>query len=76
MKCLALTAILVFGISAQVPNPRPLAPPEPRRHPLAPATPAANHLQKLTPRNNALGKGKHGKGAQKRKGGLKRNGSK
>jgi hypothetical protein len=77
MKCFALAAILVLGIaanaSAQVPNQRPLAPPEPRRRALAPVAPATNHLRKLAPHNAGVGTGKKG---AKRKGGKKKNGSK
>lgn len=74
MKCFALAAILSFAISAgalaQVPNPRALAPQEPRRKPLAgPIRPAAR-LQKISPKQKIAGPkaGQRGAGVPQKKG--------
>jgi hypothetical protein len=74
MKCFALAAILTFAISAsalaQVPNPRALAPQEPRRKPLAgPVRPGAR-LQKIAPKQKIAGPkaGQRGAGVPQQKG--------
>jgi hypothetical protein len=74
MKCFALAAILSFAIPAsalaQVPNPRALAPQEPRRKPLAgPVRPGAR-FQKMTPKQKIAGPkaGQRGAGVPQVKG--------